>query len=110
MRAGKMSVRPSLETSPPQYGSTVPTATVLGLLGVLAPFAVVLYEHRLGFLPIRVIEILWPSSLLFFPDPTRRFPVLINSLSIALNAAIFAAAGFLLGAFVDFLLFRRRSL
>jgi len=80
------------------------TATVVfGILGALAPIGVALYEHRVHFLPIRAIEILWPSSMVFFPDPGRRFPILYNALSVGLNAAIYAVVGFVIGVAIEVL-------
>ena len=99
----------SLAEMPPPRRTKLIATTVFTLVGALAPIAVALYEHRVHFLTIRIIEILWPSSLVFFPDPTRRFPILISSLSIALNAVIYGIAGFILGALIALLRARTNS-
>ncbi|HTV60490.1 MAG TPA: hypothetical protein VMJ93_16575 [Verrucomicrobiae bacterium] len=91
----------SLSESEPARRVKLITTIVFAFVGALSPIGVALYEHRFHLLPIRTIEILWPSSLVFFPDPTRRFPILISSLSIALNAFIYGLAGLVLGALVD---------
>lgn len=80
---------------------------VFAFLGGLAPIGVALYEHRVRFLPIRIIQVLWPSSMVLFPDPTRRFPIFFNALSVGLNAAIYAAVGFAIGFVVERLLKRK---
>lgn len=85
-------------------------ALVFAIFGALAPLFVVYYEHRVRFLPIRTIEFLWPSSLIFLPDPARRFPIVLNTISLALNALIYAIPGFLLGALFDFLRSRTSKL
>lgn len=77
-------------------------ALLFAIFGALAPLGVVFYEHRIHFLPIRMIEILWPSSLIFLPDPARRFPVFLNTISLTLNAILYAVPGFLLGTLIDF--------
>lgn len=82
-------------------------ALLFAIFGALAPLFVVFYEHRVRFLRIRTIEFLWPSSLIFLPDPARRFPILLNTISLALNALIYAVPGFLLGALIDFLRSRK---
>lgn len=78
---------------------------IFAFVGAFAPIGVALYEHRVRFLSFRVIEILWPSSLVFFPDPNRHLPILFNALSVALNSAIFAVIGLALGATIDFFRF-----
>jgi hypothetical protein len=85
-------------------------ALVFAIFGALAPLIVVFYEHRVRFLPIRTIEFLWPSSLIFLPDPARRFPIVLNTISLALNALIYAIPGFLLGALFDFFRSRKSTL
>lgn len=92
-------------TSPPEAASPNPARIVVPVVfaffGALAPIGVALYQHRVRFLPIRTIEILWPSSLFFLPDPTRALPVLQSAASVALNAAIYAAAGYLLAYLIE---------
>lgn len=84
-------------------------ALVFAIFGALAPLFVVFYEHHAHFLMIRTIELLWPSSLIFLPDPARRFPILLNTISLALNALMYAIPGFLIGALIDVVRFRRST-
>lgn len=93
--------------NPPAESARFPRAKTIAALifavfGALAPLVVVFYEHRVRFLSIRSIIFLWPSSLIFLPDPARRFPIVLNTISLALNALIYSIPGFLLGALIDF--------
>jgi hypothetical protein len=81
---------------------------LFALAGAVMPVALAYYEHHVKWLSIRTLQILWPASLLLLPDPGARTAILWNSVSIALNAAIYGLAGFVLGYLLDFLI-RGRS-
>jgi hypothetical protein len=73
---------------------------VFAALGAILPLTVVLYEHRVKWLPIDLVLALWPSSIVLLPVPSGPAAILWNAISLALNALIYGVAGIVVGLVV----------
>ncbi|MGH9683470.1 MAG: hypothetical protein ACRD4S_07655 [Candidatus Acidiferrales bacterium] len=73
---------------------------VFAAIGAILPLAVVLYEHRVKWLPIDLILALWPSSIVLLPVPSGPSAILWNALSLALNAFVYGILGLIIGSVI----------